>query len=261
MKLYYHVYLTDNPSIWSGIVIEQLRCMDESTLLKSLDNIEFVVITQNDGRVSAFKKLCETFETSAKINYTFIQNPYKSDIEMLTNIESDATITENVTMQKIYNDAQNEDTNLLYVHTKGITSLIKHFNRGNVHDYMKYYYWRQYLNWGVLTKWIRCYNQTLYLNDVAGINYRDNPSPHFSGNFWWSKSSYIKTLPDPSTLDWWNKLQRNTTDSWLKVASHRFRDEMWVCSNTKKIYNIHSMEENPASELITTRRYLNDELN
>jgi hypothetical protein len=26
---------------------------------------------------------------------------------------------------------------------------------------------------------------------------------HFSGNYWWSKSEYIRTIPDIRNDDWW----------------------------------------------------------
>jgi hypothetical protein len=58
-------------------------------------------------------------------------------------------------------------------------------------------------------------------NDVAGGLYVENPK-HFSGNFWWANSDYIKTLP---TLDPKNIKEYN-------------RGEFWICSNTEKIYPV-----------------------
>lgn len=260
INVYYHVYLTDNPAVWSGIVREQLECMKDAYLLNHINNIEFIVISQNDSRIQTFINFCELFETSAKRTYNIIQNPYSNDTEMIRNINNDATVTENITMRKIFDDSKDTDCCVLYLHTKGITSTINYLEKGDVNTYMRYHYWRQYLNWGTLTKWTRCLNDIVDKHDVSGINYRDTPCPHYSGNFWWSKSSYIRTLPDPSTLSWWYSLKQKSNDQWLKTVGNRFRDEMWVCSNTNKISNIHKMDENPASVLIPTQRYKYDEV-
>ena len=34
----------------------------------------------------------------------------------------------------------------------------------------------------------------LKTNDAVGVAFEKIPTNHFSGNFWWSKSEYIKTL-------------------------------------------------------------------
>ena len=45
--------------------------------------------------------------------------------------------------------------------------------------------------------------------DTVGCNYTDKPHKHYSGNFWWATSNYIKLLkniPDDSlrhSAEWW----------------------------------------------------------
>jgi hypothetical protein len=36
--------------------------------------------------------------------------------------------------------------------------------------------------------------EKLIEHDVCGVNWHQDPSPHFSGNFWWARSSYIVNL-------------------------------------------------------------------
>jgi hypothetical protein len=35
----------------------------------------------------------------------------------------------------------------------------------------------------------------LEVYDCIGCNYKDDPYPHFSGNFWWVRCDYLSTLP------------------------------------------------------------------
>jgi hypothetical protein len=154
-------------------------------------------------------------------------------------------------MQKIWNDSQNEDMKILYLHSKGATSTLRHLQLSvEANTFKTYYYWRQFLNWGVIENWRKCY-EALRLNDIAGVNFYDFPSKHFSGNYWWANSRYIKRLPDPSTKDWWINMKNKSSDSWLRSAGDRFRDEQWSCSlDDARIYNVYSpnQENNPAGK-------------
>ena len=252
--LYYHVYLSDNTDRWSSVVLEQMKCAEDSGLLKAIDEIRVVCITQTDKRIDHFLQLITSY--GAKVHVEYVRNPYISDGEMLKNIESEKTITENYTFQKIWNDSQKEDMEVGYFHTKGITA-IQHLHGGQVGKFKNYYQWRQFLNWGVLTNWEAC-TKALDYADVSGVNYQTDPSPHFSGNFWWSTSGFIRLLPDPATKDWWYALKEQTTNPWLKTCSDRFRDEQWVCStpgtNAYNIFNLPA-SENPAGVYLPASRY------
>lgn len=91
------------------------------------------------------------------------------------------------TIQSLFSFSQNEeDYNILYLHNKGATK-----TSTNVDDwidvllYFNVYKWReviQFLNKGY---------------SVACINFRVSPTLHCSGNFWWTRSHYIRNLPFP----------------------------------------------------------------
>lgn len=259
--LYYHVYLSDDPGVWSSIVLEQLKCMEDYHMLDYLDIINVTAITQDDYRKEAFQKLCDSF-SSDKFNIEFVKNPWNNDRQMIQNLEHESTISENYTYRKIYEDCLRikNEFNICYIHTKGITSTIRHLETSNIHMYKNYYYWRQYLNWGIIQNWkSSVYALDLFdVFDVAGINYYEKPSKHYSGNFWWTKSNYIKKLPDPASKEWWKKLQEKTTDQWLKTTSDRFRDEMWLCSiDNVRAFNHFTLlqHENPAGKLLQSNVY------
>lgn len=241
--LYYHLYLTDDYGTWSSMFLEHMKMMEDNKILDILDGIEFTVVTNNNQRkMNSFVNLQGTYDIGRKKSIEFVLSPYETDEDMLNSIETSKTITENHTMRKIWNDSQEKDMIILYLHSKGITSTKKHLESGDAETFKKYHYWRQFLNWGVIENWEKCYGRIKFGDyDIAGVNYLETPSKHFSGNYWWSKSKYIKTLPDPSKLDWWYELKRKTNDHWLKNASDRFRDEQWpCCSEIAKIYNVFS---------------------
>jgi hypothetical protein len=227
-KLYYHVYLTDDYGSWSHMIIDQIKLLEDHGLLKEFNqgDITITCITQNDQRTDIFLRLIN--DLGLKGNIYLHQNSHSNDGRMLSDINSSTTITENVMMQKIYEDSLKEDFQLLYIHTKGITSVDNHLKKGNIRTFINYYHWRKFLEWGVIERW-RDAVDLLRSNDIVGVNYFDQPARHFSGGFWWANSSYIRTLPNPATLDWWRDLQSKASDPWLRTTSDRFRDEMWPC--------------------------------
>lgn len=251
--LYYHLYLTDDYGAWSSIFMEHMKLLEDHKVLDALDRINFTVITQNNQRkMNAFVDLQGQYDIGKMKEVEFVANPYSNDREMLNALESHTTVTENYTMRKIWTHSQTEDMKILYLHSKGVTATLRHLEltEWGATTFKTYYYWRQFLNWGVIENWRKCY-EALRLNDIAGANYYDDPSKHFSGNYWWANSNYIKRLPDPSTTDWWIDIKNKSSDPWLRSAGDRFRDEQWPCSlNDVKIYNVYSPEQkdNPAGK-------------
>jgi hypothetical protein len=232
--------LTDHPVVWTSIFIEQMKYMDDSHLLGNLDKIKIVAITQNDQRNVMLQQLCSSYDASFEIN--FIKNPFDNDAEMIYSRDSDKSISETITLKKIWDDSIENDSNILYLHTKGMTSYYNHLGPDVILKHKQYYYWRQLMNWGVLERWRECV-EALKTHDTAGCNYIAEPSGHFCGNFWWTKSSHVRRLSDPTNTDWWETLKQKDVEA-AKLPL-RFRDEMWICSysNTKH-YDIVSIDSN-----------------
>lgn len=74
-----------------------------------------------------------------------------------------------------------------YMHAKGVST--HHCGNPNVAD------WRRYMEHFVVDGWRQCTADVREV-DVCGVNWRLQPEPHFSGNFWWAAPSYVATLPD-----------------------------------------------------------------
>jgi hypothetical protein len=80
-----------------------------------------------------------------------------------------------------------EDTPVLYFHTKGVS-------RPN--DNIKKY-WRWIMMDYVVKNWKQNISELSYHDGIGVSWYQKAKRPHFCGNFWISKSSWIKQLIDP----------------------------------------------------------------
>lgn len=150
-----------------------------------------------------------------------------------------------------YNSVENSniDYDILYLHTKGVTKP----DDENIKD------WVNYLSYFNITKWQDRINE-LKTNDATGVNlsgsredYNYHPSTwgyskapiHYSGNFWWSKASYIRNLIDPYkfALD----------DDYLKW---RVMCEMWLCHNYGNFHNAYSSNVNHYTTTYKESKYI-----
>jgi hypothetical protein len=91
------------------------------------------------------------------------------------------------------------------------------------------------------------YRTTIY-SISSHITASQTPTPLVSGS----------VLPNPNGIDWWFNLQKESTDSWLKTAHPRFRDEQWLCHKKgMKAFNIYSPNDslNPSSITLRSKEY------
>jgi hypothetical protein len=95
-------------------------------------------------------------------------------------------IFEGHTLKLLWDKCQIEDIDLLYFHSKGVVSASPQVAC-----------WREILNHYCVTEWPVCVS-SLKSHDVVGVaDFRTKENNTVSGNFWWSKSEYIRKLPDP----------------------------------------------------------------
>jgi hypothetical protein len=119
----------------------------------------------------------------------------------------DITVGEQPTLKIMYGDAlKSNNDNFLYIHTKGVTTP----NNPCIDD------WRNYMLYFNVIKYSDCVN-VLKNYDTCGVDLRSTPVLHYSGNFWWAKSNYIKTL-------------MNINDMKI-VLTERHKAEFWICSS------------------------------
>jgi hypothetical protein len=97
----------------------------------------------------------------------------------------DISLYEVFTVSTLYHDCKKENFNVLYLHTKGVSKPTNEFIKD----------WTDMMCYFNIYKFETCI-QLLENNDSVGVNLLNSPECHYSGNFWWSKSSYINRLDE-----------------------------------------------------------------
>lgn len=100
-----------------------------------------------------------------------------------------------------------------YIHTKGVSSP----------DSLPKKHWRDYLNHYTICHYHKAVAALENGCDLAGVNWltaKNTYKDHFSGNFFWFDSEYIKRLPPVSSLD----------------IKNRYAAEMWHGSASPKVH-------------------------
>lgn len=117
---------------------------------------------------------------------------------------------EMTTYNKIYELCKTEDFKLGYVHTNGA------YNRNACIDSL-----RRYMCYFNFYKYKDCVD-SLDFYDCCGVDFRELPQPHFSGNVWWANSKYLRTLIHPEKM--------------YSSLTPRHRCEFWPCSGNNVTY-------------------------
>lgn len=137
-------------------------------------------------------------------------------------IDNDISKGEFFTLQKIEERSKSSNINLkiLYLHTKGVTT------PGNqcIID------WRAYMTYYNVVKYNKCL-KVLDDYDACGVDFHEKPAKHFSGNFWWVNSSYIKTLPSISDI---------SNPKYPTILTTRHNAEFWLGMGNGKFANLWS---------------------
>jgi hypothetical protein len=180
-----------------------------------------------------------------------IENVYGDKFE-INNYSKDINLFELPTINMIHDFSEiNSDCNILYLHTKGISHinnlLTQQNNIKNWVDMMLYF---------LVENFELCIYK-LNNNDAVGCNYyttpeeayhlacKDHVTLNFSGNFWWSKSNFIKTLPK---LD-------------ITENINKYDAELWLCKNDPKVHVLHNSHVNHYYQNYPRERYVINKIN
>ena len=172
--IYIHVCCINN---WKEVFDTLITDIKKSGLYNKIHEIRCNVLTENNNNLAWFN------DSKIKI------------IGSSSNLNSYETST----LLLLHEHSLLEDFNVLYLHTKGI----KHNNTNiNVTD------WVKYLSYFNIYKHDICLNQ-LCIFDAVGVNLQYESRLHYAGNFWWSKSQYIKKISLPIQIEY------NSPEFWL----------------------------------------------
>ena len=153
---------------------------------------------------------------------------YGSKFKLMAYVPGD-TSYERLTLEDIHNHIQDDDR-ILYIHSKGVN---------HSPDFQCVTDWRTYMLYELIRyhpKWTSLLTDNSY--DVIGCNYRSEPLPHFSGNFFWIRGAYYKTLP--------RKIGHDYLDPEIRFS----------CSQNPRVLNVHESFVNHYHNLFPPSNYV-----
>ncbi len=191
VKVFYHLACLGN---WQEVLKEQMLQFK----LTEFQQINMTILgTEED--VKTVNIICDELKVQVQIIY------YSPEL----------TQFEKPTLLAIEDYAKENKGYVLYLHSKGVTSPCDE-TKGK---------WRRLMMKELVDNWEYCLNNLPYY-DIVGVNWRDMPPiSHFSGNFWYSSTRYLRTLVDFN--DYYEKPLYQPSDN------KRLGCEFWISSGSE----------------------------
>lgn len=152
------------------------------------------------------------------ISLNILQLPKDPKIQIIkhtTNIHGEGN-----TIVALTNFCLNNDCNVLYLHTKGVTRP----------DHLRKYTnaWKNYMEFFMIEKFDECICR-LPFHHTVGVEYLKLPYKHYSGNFWWATSEYIKSK------------YKQCNEVSITNFADRYECEFWLLKDSShEIYEAHN---------------------
>ena len=160
---------------------------------------------------------CITFGEKVQ-EYMRMRYPWVTILEMR---DISANLFEGLTLKYLHDMSQSQDFLVLYIHTKGISTASE-----SVHN------WRQVLNHYHINEWTKAIR---LLDTYQVLGCEDSHSANHaivSGNFFWSRSDYVRTLVEP--LD--TTVYTYEEQLWPGNHAYRYGFELWILSKNPQVY-------------------------
>ena len=224
LKLFYHIHTTGDQYGDMFFVDEQIKRLQYSELIYEAS--VFAVVTG----------------PSADAVWHLVDRSRK--IRILERVEvAQDPLFEGRTLAHIYNDVTVDDT-VVYIHTKGISYLIGDRNVAgtfSARHAKAINGWRDTMEYHIIDRWQdRLEDNKEY--DTQGCFLLENPWPHYMGNFWWARGSYIRSLPNPITFP----VIPYPGMEYEETKPERMRYEQWILLNEGHHKNIKPFPKDAA---------------
>lgn len=143
------------------------------------------------------------------------------------------------TLARVWREAQERDDPFLcfYLHTKG-ASLMGTRRREAASA------WRAYMEYFNLERWMDCVD-ILETHETCGVELQSKLpaiARHYSGNFWWATSDYVRKLPEGYQY-------------WEQNSANRGAAEFYVCLAGPKAHCFNDFVENLYDYAVPPSRY------
>jgi hypothetical protein len=174
------------------------------------------------GRIESKNPVGPELNFEGKIReYISLRYPFVNIVDVRDTGEYN--IYEGQTLSLLHNRCKEADIDVLYIHNKGVTSASASVSN-----------WRDILNHYCINEWPTCVKK-LESVDVVGVKDLMSMNLTMSGNFWWSKSSYIQNLPEPINSD---KYMVSEPHLFPGQPGYRYAFERWNMINNPSFYHI-----------------------
>jgi hypothetical protein len=187
-----------------GITLEQISLLNKTGLLDKSKEVNICTHYNEKSYEDLMNALC----THNNVVFNHFDESYKEWYEYTTCLE----------LQKQCNESDDEFY-ALYLHNKGaFTRTVGNYN------------WRKYMEYFCVEKWHECVEKLDEGYDLVGAAFKD----YCVGNFFWTKSSYIKRcqqLVEPPEVDFKPQM--------INQPHLRFDLEPWHASGNPKWYELH----------------------
>ncbi|RFM26948.1 class I SAM-dependent methyltransferase [Deminuibacter soli] len=195
VKLFYHLACMHE---WQPVFEEQMQQLQQ----QGFTAIELSVLGSEQD-------LQQVRDTCRKLGIQYNLNFHSPEL----------TYFETPAMLAIESHARRYNGYVLYLHSKGVS---------NPHHWPKAR-WRRLMMEQLVQNWQQCAIQLPYY-DAIGVNWRDMPPvSHFSGNFWYAATGYIRSLAD--FREYYESPRYHIGDS---INARRLGCEFWIGSGGRR---------------------------
>lgn len=217
-----------------NLSLNQMIRFSQSELSTQAKNV-YVML---NGNLTEFLDLARLLENNSNVR--------------IVHTNPDATLMEwpGLMHLKHYCDAVATEEYVMYFHIKGVT----HLANPGIQD------WRKYLEYWNIDRWQDCVALLDQGHDTVGTNFINEPFlgadrlprnwNHYSGNFWWARSSYIKRLqPLPHPHSYVAGTASQLTGYPIDQNNYyRFDHEAWIASGNPNFAEIdRTLGGNPSN--------------
>jgi hypothetical protein len=219
IEVFYHLLIPPDARavMWTWWVDQQLGLIKQSKL-HNVAKVNLAITMPYDWIETFGIFITANTNVSHQINfgekvkeYINIRYPFVNIINIRHT--SEPNIYEGQTLALIHERCKEVDIDVCYIHSKGIINT----NPATAN-------WREVLNHYIITEWTQCV-RALETADVVGVKDLRTFDLMTSGNFWWSKSSYINKLAGPIQS---NVYLPNDPGMHPDTPSYRYAFERWI---------------------------------
>jgi len=208
--VFFHIATIGN---YQEVIDEVFESLYKTNLINVADKINLCVVGSGD------------------VNY-----PNNLNIEYHKN--TDISVGEFYTLKliEVYSKQTLTNDKILYIHTKGVTTP----NNECIDDWRKYMLYFNVEKHTEALKYLEEY-------DTYGVDLVDEPTKHYSGNFWWANTEHINKLPSIDEISDKNAKAiltvRHNAEFWLTMSKGKHKS----AHNSKiNVYerHLHRYEKN-----------------